>query len=39
MGAVLAHDNSVAMFLMVIYYLACLPRVRPAGFYEAGSVP
>ena len=35
MEAVLAHDDNVAMFLVVIYSLACLPHVCPVGFYNA----
>ena len=33
--AALAHDDSVAMFLIVRYPPACLPRVRPVGLYNA----
>lgn len=35
MEAALAHDDSVTMFPIVRYPLACLPRVRPVGSYNA----
>lgn len=35
MEAALAHDDSVAMSLIVRYPLACLPRVRTVGLYNA----
>ena len=35
MEAALAHDDSVAMFLLVRYPPACLPRVRPVGLFNA----
>lgn len=35
----MAHDDSVAMFLIVTYPLACLPRVRPVGLYYAARSP
>ena len=34
MEAALAHDDSVAMFLIVRYPLACLPRMRPVGLFN-----